>query len=423
MATYDSFITSYINYYAESPVYQNSYGVSSDSIDSLFSSTASNSQDKLDSLSGTILGQGIDFFTDGNYQRAIQSFKSAAALSPGSDNAFNAYDYIAQAYVKLEDTDSAIKTYQQAIAAFAGTTDDTFHVALGDLYLQKGNTDDAIDIYEKAINLDPNNSKSRYSLGESYLSAGNLDKAYEQFSEVVRISSKDPAGYYGLGEVARAEGDLSEAILKFKKAISLNKDFELAYRDLGYAYADQGDIDKAKEQLTILEDNSSDYASTLETYITNATKPQITGAYSLGGFRTSLGPKTQVSTLSSKLTDANSSKLFSMTFTFSKEMDESSVIKSSNWTISRATLLKNGGVYNYGMKVSSKEASIASTPAYVLYDDDTQTATVYFRISQNEDANATIDPKHIVFKFSGVDAYDKSMDTSADEYSGFSGIA
>jgi hypothetical protein len=62
-------------------------------------------------------------------------------------------------------------------------------------------------------------------------------------------------------------------------------------------------------------------------------------------------------------------------------------------------------------------------PAYVLFDEKTNTATVNFWISQNDNADATIDPRHIVFKFSGMDAYGKAMDTSADEYSGFSGIA
>jgi hypothetical protein len=57
-----------------------------------------------------------------------------------------------------------------------------------------------------------------------------------------------------------------------------------------------------------------------------------------------------------------------------------------------------------------------------MYNENTKKATVQFQISQNDTGNATLDPKHIVFKFSGVDAYAKPMDTSADAYSGFSGI-
>jgi hypothetical protein len=104
-------------------------------------------------------------------------------------------------------------------------------------------------------------------------------------------------------------------------------------------------------------------------------------------------------------------------------MDTVSIINPYNWKISRATIQDNGGVYNYGIKPSAREAFILPSPAYVSYDTETNTATVHFRVSQNASADATIDPRHIVFKFSGIDIYGKTMDTSADEYSGFSSIA
>jgi len=69
------------------------------------------------------------------------------------------------------------------------------------------------------------------------------------------------------------------------------------------------------------------------------------------------------------------------------------------------------------------KAAILPIPVHVSYDTAKNMATVQFRISQNAAADATIDPDHIVFKFYGMDAYGKSMDTSADEYSGFSKIA
>ncbi len=398
--------------------------ISSDTIDYLFSSSLYNTQSNMDSLSGTILGQGIDFFQKGNYEKAIKSFKAAAALSPSSDNAFNAYSYMGQSYVKLDDTDGAIKTYKEAIRAFSTSSDDTFYVALGDLYAKQDNmTDEAIAVYEKAIAIDPNNAESRYSLGQSYLQKEEYDQAREQFKQVVRISPGSATGYYGLGQVARAEGDYSNAVAQFSRAQSVDQNFELSYRDLGYTYVNMGEFDKADDQLTILQAKESDYTSSLENYISQETPAEITFGTSLDGFITSAGPKTKVSTLSSSLQEANSSKLFSMKFTFSKDMDVSSVINSNNWTISRATLRNNGGIYNYGLKPSPAETTIAPKPAYVTFDKDTNIATVYFRISQNKNADATIDPRHIVFKFNGVDAYGKAMDTSADEYAGFSGIA
>jgi len=416
------FITSYINNYAPSAAYKYDYGVTADYVDALFTSAAGKTQEQMDSLSGTVLGQAIDHFTDGNYEQAIQSFRGAAALSPFSDNASSAYKYMGQAYEKLEDTDNAIKTYQEAIRQFP--TSDEFYVALGDLYMKDADTlDEAVKAYEQAVKINPNDAESQYSLGQAYLTAGEPDKAAERFNEVVRISPSNASGYYGLGEVARADGDYSKAVSLLTRAQSIDKDFELAYLELGYTYADMGDFFNAEDQLSILEVNSSDYATTLSNYIDKATPPEIFAGSSSDGFNTFLGPETNVSSLSSKLATADSSKLFSMTFTFTKSMDPLSIINSKNWTISRATLTTNGGLYNYGLPVSSKEASIDSTPAFVTFSEEENVATVYFRVFQNEDANATIDPKHIVFKFSGVDAYGKTMAETGDEYAGFSGIA
>ncbi|MEN6374024.1 MAG: tetratricopeptide repeat protein [Smithella sp.] len=395
--------------------------ISSDVIDYLFTSTAGNTQANLDSLAGTILGQGIDYFQNEKYEQAITCFKKCAALSPSSDNSANAYDYMGQAYVALGKTDEAIKTYKEATRLFP--TDDTSYLALGDLYMEEDMLEEATEAYEQAVNVNSNDAESHYSLGQCYLSASEPTKAYQQFTQVVRISPANASGYYGLGQVARAEGDLSEAINQLTKAVSKDNDFELAYVELGYTYADMGDLDKANEQLSVLEDEDSSYATKLGNYITQSTQPKITNVLSTNGFNTKSGPKTEVSTLSSILADANKSKLFSMNITFSKEMDEASIINPYNWKISRATLQNNGGVYNNGITPSSKESFILPSPTYVTYNTDTNTATVYFKVSQNATADATIDPKHIVFKFSGIDIYGKAMDTSADEYSGFSSIA
>lgn len=396
------------------------YGISSEVISTLFSSTA-NTQANLDALAGNILGQGIDYYQSGNYDLAISAFKRSAALSPFSDNSAKAYDYIGQSYIKLGNNDAAIKNYKEAIHIYPQR--DEFHKALADIYLKEKMHEEALAEFETTVKINPSDAESRYSLGQSYITAGKLDKAGKQFNEVVRITPGNPSGYYGLGQVARAEGDLSEAVNQLTKAIRKDKNFELAYVELGCTYADQGKLDKANEQLSILENEGSNYATKLENYIIQSTQPRIIATLSTNGFDTNLGAKTSVSTLSSQLTEPNKSKLFSMQIAFSKNMDQASVINPYNWTISRATIQNNGGVYNNGLTPSAKEAFILPKPAYVTYNTETKNATIYFRVSQNASANATIDPRHIVFKFSGIDIYGKTMDTSADEYSGFSSIA
>jgi tetratricopeptide (TPR) repeat protein len=395
------------------------------SINDLYSSDVTYSQTSLDSLADTALSQGIDLYTDGDYKSAIKYFKESVGLSYGSDNSASAYDYMAKAYLKLDKTDEAIKTYKQAISVYP--TRDDFHLALGDIYLDEDNNDAALTEYKAAVRRDPTSAENRYSLGQSYLTAGQFSDASEQFSKVVQISPTSASGYYGLGQVARAAGDYQGAILQLNKAISTDRSFVNSYLELGKTYADMDNLQQANEQVSYLTGQGSTdattAATTLSTYISQVSQPQIASVESQDGFDTTLGTGTEVSELSSELSDKNTSQLFSMTFTFSKDMDASSVINSKNWTISRATILNNGGAYNYGRALSSTEAYIASKPAYVTYDANTYTATIYFRISQNANANATIDPEHIVFKFYGTDIYGKAIDKSADQYSGFSGVA
>jgi hypothetical protein len=126
--------------------------------------------------------------------------------------------------------------------------------------------------------------------------------------------------------------------------------------------------------------------------------------------------------MNSALSDPNSSHIFTMNFAFSKEMDSASVQNASNWLITRASGAEVGGAYNWGLAVKPSETNVSPAPLSVTYNSKTRTAQVMFRITQNSEANATLDPSHIMFKFSGVDAYGNSMDQSADQYGSFSKI-
>jgi hypothetical protein len=110
-----------------------------------------------------------------------------------------------------------------------------------------------------------------------------------------------------------------------------------------------------------------------------------------------------------------------MTFQFDSEMDAASVMKITNWSITKATG-GEAGSYNNGITLyPEKEAVFSPLPKSVTYDATTDQATITFSISQNPYGTAVIDPKHLVFKFSGTDINGKKMDPTADQYDGFKG--
>ncbi len=395
-------------------------GVSSSNIiDSLFSSTT-RQQSQLDNLSSRALINGIDLSIKGDYDAAIKEFKRAIGLSPSSTNSAKAHEYMANAYLKQNKTKESIATYRQAIRFFP--TDDAAHLQLGTLLFSKERYKEALEEYKMAVRLNPNSPATRFALGQTYLTTEDYIKAEDQFKRVTQLSPNDPNGYDALGQVYRQTGDYDKAVFQFNKALALNKDSSDSLLNLGYTYADMGESEKAQEQANILEKTESASAIMLRNYINEVSIPKISSAYTFGGFTPTAGRKTLVSSMNTSLSNPDASKQFTMRFNFSKEMDVYSVRNPYNWRISRATGKDVGGAYNWGLPIPETEVNIPAIPISVVYDENAKSADVSFRITQNSSGDGTIDPGHIVFKFSGIDAYGKAMDSSADEYGGFSKI-
>jgi tetratricopeptide (TPR) repeat protein len=379
-------------------------------------------QSRLSALSQSALSTGTTLYQKGNFAEAAKQFRKAISLDPSQSNAVKAYNLLATAYIADGKNDEAIKAYKSSLKV--DPTNDATYVSLGNIYFNQGNYTDAVKQYESAVKNSPTSSADIYSLAQGYLSAGRYKDAEAQFQKVIRMSPKQYSGYYGLGQTYSKEGNSQAAIAQFQKVISLKPNFYNVYVDLGSAYADLGKTDDAKQQLRVLQQQSSDstMASTLSSYITKVTKPKFMAAYSTSGFIPILGPHTLVTALDSSLAAPNASKTFNMTFFFTKQMDASSVQNILNWSITKAAAGSPGGAYNWGMAAPATDVPLPPIPVSVQYDSQTQMATLSFKIAQDAAADGTIDPSHIQFKFSGKDVYGNTMDASGDQYSGISMI-
>ncbi len=389
-----------------------------DSANKIFSAIVQSSVN-VDVVVNAALSRGIDQYQKGNYESSLEEFKRVTALSPNTENAAKAYNFQALAYLRLGKTEEAINAYKSAIKI--SSSDDSLHVSLGNVFFDLKRYDEAEKEYETALRINSQSVKNWYSLGQTYLETQKYDKAEDAFRKIIQIAPQNYSGYYGLGKLSYKLGKYQDAIKYFQRTLELKRDFNYAYVDIGYAYADMGDIDSAKAQLKILNNlDDADSATLLDSYIYQKSSPKIFAVYNTDGFITTRGPNTPVSSLYPSLSQAGSSRLFTMNFVFNKDMDPASVRNIMNWQISRAPVTSPGGGYNWGMPLSSTEVYLLPHPLYVIYNEDDLTAQVTFQISQNSSANATIDPSHIVFKFTGKDVYGNSMDTRADEFSGLS---
>jgi tetratricopeptide (TPR) repeat protein len=376
---------------------------------------------QLESLANRALSSGIDLYTRKDYEGAIKAFKRAIGLSPTSSYSVDAANYMAQAYLKTNNTQGAIDAYKKAIQL--NPYRDDIYTSLGNLYFSDKRYQEAQQAYEQAVKLNPS-SNNRFSLGQAYMYNGRYSDAENQFRQVQNLEPTKPNGFYGLGQNYAKQGLYDQAINALKKAVDIKSDFYDAYLEMGYAYADSGQIDEAKKVLELLKDKAPSLVDNLSNSIYKNQQPQFSSVdIANSTFSYYFPAGTPVSTLDAYLANANASKMFTMVFQFDKEMDRESVENIANWSISRAVGSGPGQAYNFGMAIPSTEIQIDPLPISVYYDATAKTATVKFKVPQNASADGTIDPAHIEFTFAGKDSFGVLMDPHKDQFTGFLGIA
>jgi tetratricopeptide (TPR) repeat protein len=387
--------------------------------DAVFSATTLDPS-RLENLANSAITNGINLYMKEKYDAAIKEFQRSLSLSPNSEYSVKASEYMTNAYLKLDKPDKAIDTLKASL--HLNPNRDDIHVKLGNLYFSESRYEEAAREYEKAVAINPS-ANNRYSLGQAYLYTEQYYEAEIQFTKVQRLNPQKPDGNYGLGLAYSKMGRYEDAINRFEDAVRLDRNFYDAYAEIGYAYADLGQMDKAQEIVDFLESKDESLADTVSRYMAKVDPPKILFAWASGTFPYRRSINTAVSGMDDDLVEANASKIFTMEFQFDKEMDRASVENLLNWRISKAVGRGPGQSYNLGMPVPSTDVRIESVPVSVLYDRESWTATVKFRITQNETADGTIDPSHIEFKCSALDSYSQAMDPDKDQYTGFSGVA
>jgi tetratricopeptide (TPR) repeat protein len=365
-----------------------------------------------DQAATNALSSGLSLYQKGRYSEALSSFKQATAFKPEMTDAYN---YMAMAYLKQNDNNSAIKAYQMSLKI--DNSQDSVYTSLGNIFYSDQRYSEAESAYKSAARINPASTLAPYSLGQIYLNTDRYAEAETQFKKVQRMTPNDGNVYFALGQTYNKTGRYDEAVTQLEQAVTLKKDFAYAYSELGTAYLQLGNRDKAQEQLDILKDLDTSLADSLQADM--KTPKIIANNTDKSSFNALLGPGSPLVLLDPAFLEPNSSKDMTMTFQFDSEMDASSVMNVTNWSINKASG-GTGGYYNNGYTPHPEnEINFNTIPKSVMYDSVNLRATVTFSLSQNSRGTGVIDPSHLVFKFSGTDANGKQMDPTADQYDGF----
>jgi serine/threonine protein kinase/tetratricopeptide (TPR) repeat protein len=180
--------------------------------------------------------------------------------------------------------DKALKAARQAQAE--DDKSPSIHIALGNVYSEIGDTDEAINQFKRASDLSTNSDAVWLLLGRAYMQAGGKDQeqlALTAFNNAVAINPEFWLNYNELGIAQIHYGEYNKAADSFRKVKELAPDNPIGYKNLGDALCDEADYwqCRAEEETAVRMKPTSDaYLSLGTAHFYLKEYPEAIDAYS-----------------------------------------------------------------------------------------------------------------------------------------------
>ncbi|MFH1360023.1 MAG: tetratricopeptide repeat protein [Candidatus Omnitrophota bacterium] len=143
----------------------------------------------------SVFQKGEQFFSQGNYSKAIEYYEKAIELDPNNAEAFNK---LGLAYKETHMDLAEVAWYFKAAMDIDPKNTEAY-VNLARAYYGLGRFDEAIDVCQKALTVNPQDGSAQLSLAWTYLlGKQEPQKAIYYFNKILdRL--KIPYAYFGLG--------------------------------------------------------------------------------------------------------------------------------------------------------------------------------------------------------------------------------
>jgi tetratricopeptide (TPR) repeat protein len=172
-----------------------------------------------------VMSEGETLARDEKYAAALKQYATCLELKPHDVDVLNNVQYVAEQATEKKDFDTAIDAYQMLIAQ---TPTAAFYDALGKIYGKElGDLPKAQAYLESGLAIDPVNSAIIAKLGVVYAMTGNVDKAIELFDRAITIDPADAGAYFNKGRALRQIGKIVEGDQLMAKARQMDPDLEV----------------------------------------------------------------------------------------------------------------------------------------------------------------------------------------------------
>jgi protein O-mannosyl-transferase len=119
------------------------------------------------------------------------------------------------------------------------------HNNLGLTLACRGEVEEALAQYRKALEIDPDYDLAQNNMGIALANRGQVEEAIAYFRKVLQTKPDDYGMLNNLANALASRGRAEEAIVHYEKALKINPDNAFAHYNFGIALADCGRIDEA----------------------------------------------------------------------------------------------------------------------------------------------------------------------------------
>jgi serine/threonine protein kinase/lipoprotein NlpI len=163
----------------------------------------------------------------GTFDKAIASFDEAIRLDPAIANLsfYKRYRTAAELLRPSAGNSTFAEKAERGaelVRPNAGNSTFADEAERGRGAFKRGDYDQAIVAWDKAIRLVPNHSEVHRWRGDASLNKHELEKALSEYDEAIRLDPKNGMAYCSRGAASTAKGEFDKAIASFDEAIRLD---------------------------------------------------------------------------------------------------------------------------------------------------------------------------------------------------------
>jgi len=158
-------------------------------------------------------------------------------------NSYLAHNNLGNVFFRKGQMVEAMEQYQKAleIRPQYGLA----HNNLGLVLFRQGRVDEAMEHYQRALAVQPDYADAHVNLGHALAQKGRVNEALEQYQQAVAIQPHIATAQIDLATVLLQTGQLDEAITHFQTALAVQPDDAGIHDNLGIALLREGQVDGA----------------------------------------------------------------------------------------------------------------------------------------------------------------------------------